>query len=206
MFGRPVRIADGVFQLRALGARVTVLAKDGNAILVDSGLPGSSRIIMRGLRDCGIAYERISRIVVTHAHPDHSGGLAELAGGTGITVAVHEAEADIVEGIAPAPNPLRSRFLAALTRPAMSRLNGAPVRVDERLSDGDLVPFPAEVRIVHLPGHTPRKRWPPPAAERDNRRRRRPAVQVRLEALPAGPRRHRSPRHGDALAGEATLP
>ena len=110
---------------------------------------------MRGLRDCGIAYERISRIVVTHAHPDHSGGLAELADGTGITVAVHEAEADIVEGTAPAPSPLRSRFLAALTRPAMSRLKGAPVRVDERLSDGDLVPFPAEVRVVHLPGHTP---------------------------------------------------
>ena len=127
MFGRPVRIADGVFQLRALGARVTVLAKDGNAILVDSGLPGSSRLIMRGLMDCGIARNHVSRVVVTHAHPDHSGGLAELVAGTGITVAVHEAEADIVAGAAPAPDPLRSRFLAALTRPAMSRLKGASV-------------------------------------------------------------------------------
>ena len=155
MFGRPVRIGDGVFQLRALGARVTVLVEGGDAILVDSGLPGSSRVIMRGLADCGVARDRVRRVVVTHAHPDHSGGLAELVAGTGVTVAVHESEADIVEGAAPAPNPLRSNFLAALTRPAMSRLKGAPVRVDERLKDGDLIPFATEVRIVHLPGHTP---------------------------------------------------
>ena len=155
MFGRPIGIVNGVFQLRALGARVTVLAEDGDAIVIDSGLPGSSRIVMRGLMDCGIAHDRISRVVITHAHPDHSGGLAELVAGTGISVAVHKAEADIVEGIASAPNPLRSRFLAAVSRPAISRLNGAPVPVDQRLKDGDLIPFPTEVRVVHLPGHTP---------------------------------------------------
>ncbi len=155
MFGRPVRIADGVFQLRALGARVTVLAEGGDAILIDSGLPGSSRIIMRGLRDCGIARDRVSRVVITHAHPDHSGGLAELVDGAAVSVAVHESEADVVEGGVAAPSPLRSNLLAALARPAMSRLNGAPVPVDQRLRDGDLIPFPTEVRIVHLPGHTP---------------------------------------------------
>lgn len=155
MFGRPVRIADGVFQLRALGARVTVLAEGGDAILVDSGLPGSSRIVTRGLADCGIPRDRLRRVVVTHTHPDHSGGLAELVAGTGIAVAVHHAEADIVEGLAPAPSPLRSNVLAALTRPAMSRLNGAPVPVDQRLDDGDLIPFPTDVHVVHLPGHTP---------------------------------------------------
>ena len=155
MFGKPRRIVDGVFQLRAIGARVTVLVEDGDAILIDSGLPGSSRVVARGLGDCGITRDRISQVVITHAHPDHSGGLAELVAGTSVTVAVHESEADIVEGAIPAPNPLRSHFLAVLSRPAMSRLNGAPVSVDQRLKDGDLIPFPTEVRIVHLPGHTP---------------------------------------------------
>ena len=155
MFGKPVRIADGVFQMRALGARVTVLAESGDAILVDSGLPGSYRIVTRGLMDCGVARDRISRVVVTHAHPDHSGGLAELVAGTGATVAVHESEADIVEGATPAPSPLRSPLLAAVSQPAVSRLTGGPVPVGQRLRDGDLLPFPNEVRIVHLPGHTP---------------------------------------------------
>ena len=155
MFGRPVKIADGVFQIRALGARVTILVEDGDAILIDSGLPGSSRIVARGLRDCGIARDRISQVVITHAHPDHSGGLAELVAGTGATVAVHESEADIIEGATPAPNPLRSPFLAAVSHPAMSRLTGESVPVDRRLTDGDLLLFPTEVRVVHLPGHTP---------------------------------------------------
>ena len=34
-----------------------------------------------------------------------------------------------------------------------SRL-GSPVPVDDRLEDGDVIPFGTEVRVVHLPGHT----------------------------------------------------
>jgi glyoxylase-like metal-dependent hydrolase (beta-lactamase superfamily II) len=155
LFGKPIRITDGVFQLRAIGARVTVLAESGDALLIDSGLPGSSRIITRGLLGCGLTLDQIGRIVITHAHPDHWGGLAELVDKTGIAVAVHELEADIVEGGVTAPSPFRSRFLAALARPAMSRLTGEPVPVSMRLKDGDLISFPTEVRVVHLPGHTP---------------------------------------------------
>ncbi len=155
MFGKPIRITDGVFQLRAIGARVTVLAESKDTILIDSGLPGSSRAIIRGLLGCGLSIDHISQVVITHAHPDHCGGLAELVGKAGIAVAVHESEADIVEGGVPAPSPFRSRLLAALTRPAVSRMNGDPVPVSFRLKDGDLIPFPTEVRVVHLPGHTP---------------------------------------------------
>ncbi len=155
MFGKPIRIADGVYQLRAIGARVTVLVEQDDVILIDAGLPGSLRVISRGLSDCKLSLEDVGRVVITHAHPDHCGGLSELVAGTGVSVAVHELEADIVEGNLPAPSPFRSRFLGALTRPALSRMNGAPVPVNMRLRDGDLVPFPSEIRVVHLPGHTP---------------------------------------------------
>ncbi len=155
MFGKPIRITDGVYQLRAIGTRVTVLAEHGVAMLIDSGLPGSFRAITRGLLGCGLTLDHISRVVITHAHPDHYGGLAELVDKTGISVAVHESEADIVEGRVPAPSPFRSRFLTALARPAISRLTGGPVSVSHRLKDGDLIHFPTEVRVVHLPGHTP---------------------------------------------------
>ena len=76
MFNKPVAIADGIFQFRAVGARVTVLTEPGDAILVDAGFPGSYRAITRGLSECGLSLDRISRVVITHAHPDHSGGLA----------------------------------------------------------------------------------------------------------------------------------
>ena len=157
MFNKPVAIADGVFQFRAVGARVTVLTEPGDAILIDAGFPGSSRAINRGLSECGLSLDRISRVVITHAHPDHSGGLAELAAAAAadFSIAVHHSEADIIEGITPAPNPLRLPFLASVAQPALDRLTGNPVPVDLRLYDGDLIPFPTELRVVHLPGHTP---------------------------------------------------
>ncbi len=154
MFGHPIKITDGVFQLRAIGARVTLITEGEEAILIDAGFRGSSRAIIRGLSKCGLSLESIERIVITHAHPDHSGGLGELVSGNNISVAVHNSEADIIEGIAPAPNPLRSQFLGSVAHPALAKLTGSPVPVDLRLKDGDLIPFPSELRVIHLPGHT----------------------------------------------------
>ena len=154
MFGKPIRITDGVFQFRAIGARVTLLRENDDAILVDAGFRGSLRPITGGLRDCGLSLDGISRVVITHAHPDHSGGLSELVDGSDIRVAVHSSEAEIIEGAIPAPNPLKSPFLASVAGPALARLAGDPVPVDLRLEDGDLIPFPTEIRVVHLPGHT----------------------------------------------------
>lgn len=152
--GRPIKVADGVFQLRALGARVTVLVEKGMAILVDAGLWGSQGLIMNGLESLGLSRENLRMVVVTHAHPDHSGGLGGVVGETGIPVGAHKLEADIIEGRAPAPSALRNPLLSKVTRPVFGRLMGSPVRVTQRLKDGDVIPFDTEVRVVHLPGHT----------------------------------------------------
>lgn len=155
LFRNPVPIKDGVFQIRALGARVTVLVDGGDVLLVDAGLRGSSGVIARGLGAFGLSVGQVRRVVVTHAHPDHSGGLSELVAGREIAVAVHRLEADILEGRAPAPSPLQNALLATMARPIISRLMGGPVAIDDHLEDGDTLPFGTEVRVIHLPGHTP---------------------------------------------------
>ena len=154
-FRNPVPINDGAFQIRAIGARVTVLVEDGDVLLVDAGFRGSSGRIVRGLDAFGISTDQVRRVVVTHAHPDHSGGLGELVAGRGIAVAVHRLEADIIEGTAPTRSPLQSALLATAAQPMLTRLMGNPVPVDDHLEDGDTIPFGTEVRVVHLPGHTP---------------------------------------------------
>ena len=155
MFRRAIPITDGVFQVKAIGARVTVLTEGGKVLLVDAGLRGSGSTITRGLRAAGLSPDRIGRVVVTHAHPDHSGGLGELTEGRKIAVAAHPLEADIIDGTVAAPNPLQCRMLAWMARPALTKLMGNPVHVDDRIEDGDVLPFGTEVRVVHLPGHTP---------------------------------------------------
>ncbi len=153
-FGKPIRVADGVFQLRALGARVTVLVENGAAILVDAGLWGSQGLIVNGLESLGLSRDNLRMVVVTHAHPDHLGGLAGLVGETGIPVGAHKLEAGIIEGMVPPLSPLQNGLLGRITQPVFGKLLGSPVPVNERLEDGDVIPFGTEVRVVHLRGHT----------------------------------------------------
>ena len=149
MFRRAIPITDGVFQVKAIGARVTVLTEGGKVLLVDAGLRGSGSTITRGLRAAGLSPDHIGRVVVTHAHPDHSGGLGELTEGRKIAVAAHPLEADIIDGTVAAPNSLQCRMLAWMARPALTKLMGNPVHVDDRIEDGDMLPFGTEVRVVH---------------------------------------------------------
>ena len=109
---------------------------------------------LQGLETLGLRPEQIGRVVITHAHPDHSGGLGRLVAGRDIAVAVHRLEADIIAGTATPPSPLQNELMGKVTKPVVSRLMGSSVPVDDRLDDGDVIPFGTEVRVVHLPGHT----------------------------------------------------
>ena len=70
---------------------------------------------------------RVKGVVVTHTHPDHVAGYADLKRLTDLPVAVHEADA--------------------------RRLPGKP---DSLLAHGDeLTVGPTRIRVLHTPGHTP---------------------------------------------------
>ena len=145
---------DGVHQVRAIGARVTVLHNGDEVVLVDTGSRGSTGPITSGLEALGISPDRIGLIVLTHYHPDHSGGLAKMVAATSASVAAHRLEAPILEGKETAPDPYRNGVIATLTRPVIERLYDSPVEVDHRLEDGDRLPGGQRIIVVHTPGHT----------------------------------------------------
>ena len=203
IFRKPIPITGGVFQIRAIGARATVLVEDGEVLLVDAGLRGSWGTITRGLKALDLSPDQIGRVVVTHAHPDHSGGLGELVAGRVIAVAAHRLEADIIEGREPAPSPLQNGLPAMMAQPILTRLMGNPVPVDDRLEDGDILPFGTEVRAVHLPGHTPGSVALHLPEKRVSIVGDGAAVQVCLEAQPTGCWSHSTAEGGDAVPGEA---
>ena len=154
MFGKLTPITDSIFQIHAIGARVTVVVDDGGVLLVDAGLPGSGGAISHGLEALDLSLEHIRCVAITHAHPDHAGGLAEIVDGRDIAVAAHRLDADVIEGREPPPNPVRYRMASKLADPFHGKLMGSSARVTHRLDDGDAIPFTADARAVHLPGHT----------------------------------------------------
>ena len=78
--GNPIRVVDGVYQIRAIGARVTLIVEGGQALLVDAGMRGSSGLIASGMGELGLSLDAVRSIVLTHHHPDHASGVTELGG------------------------------------------------------------------------------------------------------------------------------
>ena len=60
-----------------LGADTFVIAEE-RLTLVDAGMVGSRRILERQLRGMGRSLAELERIICTHGHPDHIGGVNEL--------------------------------------------------------------------------------------------------------------------------------
>jgi glyoxylase-like metal-dependent hydrolase (beta-lactamase superfamily II) len=124
---------------------------DGQVTLVDAGTKRAPRRIVAGLAHIGVSPADVTRLVVTHAHPDHVGGLATMRGRTGATVSVHERDAAYVrEGKGPVLD--RTRLGGRLLR---RNSGGPPTPVDDELVDGQVLDIAGGLRVLHTPGHTP---------------------------------------------------
>jgi glyoxylase-like metal-dependent hydrolase (beta-lactamase superfamily II) len=143
-----VRLADGVWRIptapRDLISSFAVAGADGGITLVDAGLPfrAARTRLLAGLRAIGADPADVRRVVITHAHPDHTGGLAELVRRTGdAEVLVHEREAVYLrDGRTPRTSRGKRRTFAKVTPTSEFR-------------DGDVLP--GGLRVVHVPGHSP---------------------------------------------------
>jgi glyoxylase-like metal-dependent hydrolase (beta-lactamase superfamily II) len=88
-----VELAPGVFRIPTAGKNLinsfALVQDDGSVTLVDTGLKKAPARIVAGLAAIGKHPRDVTRIVLTHVHPDHAGGAAELSRQTGAPVLVH---------------------------------------------------------------------------------------------------------------------
>jgi glyoxylase-like metal-dependent hydrolase (beta-lactamase superfamily II) len=111
-----------------------------------SGFWANSYLVGNVLVDCGVLpmqvapyRDRISEIVLTHCHYDHTAHLAEIRTMTGGRVMIHRADG---QGLG---NDLLSSAM-------LFGEKAVPVAVDRLLEDGDGV---GDLTVIHTPGHTP---------------------------------------------------
>ena len=107
------------------------------AVCIDPGRPAAE--VVRAVQEEGL---HLTRILLTHGHADHIGGVAEVKKATGASVAAHSAAAPVLAN--PALN--------------LSELFGERLVVypDIFLADGDIIPIGSLLlEVRHTPGHSP---------------------------------------------------
>ncbi|MFJ2645316.1 MBL fold metallo-hydrolase [Streptomyces sp. NPDC087420] len=126
---------------------------DDGFTLVDVGWAKAPGVLLAAVDERGRKPGDIKRIVLTHAHPDHVKGAAELRRRTGARILIHEADAGWLEA-GRVPKGGRSgawgHFLDG-----MPALQWKPVTPDALLTDDELIEGSDGLRVVHTPGHTP---------------------------------------------------
>ena len=89
---RSMEVAEGVHQIQMLGADSFLIAEE-RLTLIDAGMVGSRRMLHRHLRGMGRSIDELERIICTHGHPDHIGGVNELVRGRDdVEVLIHPAD------------------------------------------------------------------------------------------------------------------
>ena len=103
------------------GGRVRAfLIHDGNGLtLIDTLLNKDGRDILDQIRLLGRQPKDLKRIILTHAHQSHLGGLAALKKASGATVYSHDWEADIIAGKRKVTGSSHHRLLAAKAPPGL---------------------------------------------------------------------------------------
>ena len=153
-----VELAPGIFRIPTAGKDLinsfALVDDDGSVTLVDCGLKRAPARIVAALTSIGKHPHDVTRIVLTHVHPDHAGGAAEMSRRTAAPVLVHGddhgwARAGRIDG-GNDPSTRMGRLFARAGDGKLEAFEPGPALVD-----GQVLPVGAGVRVVHTPGHSP---------------------------------------------------
>jgi glyoxylase-like metal-dependent hydrolase (beta-lactamase superfamily II) len=142
-----VEIVPGVHAIRLLSV-YAYLVNEPQLTLIDAGLVGSGRRVRQQVKRLGRSLGDLTRIICTHAHPDHIGGAREIAGEREVDILMHPADlaglkVTLRDAVA---NRNRGQLIAYFTRHP-----GEATPVE----DGEVLPVLGGLQVVHTPGHTP---------------------------------------------------
>ena len=140
----PFRLIGNIYYVGTEGIAVYVIQTSHGLILMDTAMPESTGLIKQNIAKLGFKVSDIKLILNTHAHFDHTGGLAEMKQASGAQMIAGERDKPLLEG-GYYPGDEKNSDLAF---PA--------VKVDRTVKEGDKVTLGDVALIAHAtPGHSP---------------------------------------------------
>lgn len=140
----PFRVADNLYYVGTAGISAWLITTPEGHIVIDGAMPTSAPLIQSSIRQLGFQPKDVKILLNTHAHFDHTGGLADLKRDTSARLLA---------------NPSDRKALETGTYPGWEDMRGldfAPVKVDGDLKDGQPVRLGDAVLTPRFtPGHSP---------------------------------------------------
>jgi metallo-beta-lactamase class B len=140
---KPFRIIGPIYDVGSAGLVVLLIKTSAGAIVIDGGLPGEGRMVEDNIKALGVPLKDVKILLNSHAHFDHSGGLAQIRKDTGATLMASEGDRSALES---------GKYLGSEDNHAF---DSVPVKVDRIIHDGEKVTLGDVTLTAHLtPGHT----------------------------------------------------
>lgn len=93
----PFRVIGNVYYVGTEGLAVYLITGEDGHALIDGGLAGHEQIIIDNIATLGFDIKDVKYLLNTHAHFDHSGGLAELKRASGAELHAYSGDASALE-------------------------------------------------------------------------------------------------------------
>jgi len=140
----PFKMIGNVYYVGTDGLASYLITSPQGHILVDTAMPEATSQIKANIEKLGFKVTDIKYLLNTHAHIDHTGGLAEMKAASGAQLVAGEADKPLLEG---------GYYPGAREETV---LNFPPVKVDRTVREGDTVTI-GDVTLTarETPGHSP---------------------------------------------------
>ena len=140
----PFKMIGNVYYVGTDGLASYLITSPQGHILVDTVMPESTAQIKASIEKLGFKIGDIKYLLNTHAHIDHTGGLAEMKQASGAQLVAGEADKPLLEG---------GYYPGAQEETALAF---PPVKVDRTVREGDKVTVGDVTLTAHeTPGHSP---------------------------------------------------
>jgi glyoxylase-like metal-dependent hydrolase (beta-lactamase superfamily II) len=134
-----MKITKTVYQVDDVTGSPGLIVGDEYLTLIDAGVPECETKIFAAIESLGRKPADLKHILITHSDRDHIGALPEIVAATGAKVYGQRDEADVTEG---------------KRKTRGGQMVAKPVKVDQIVKEGDVLPLHGGIRVVEAFGHT----------------------------------------------------